>query len=149
MRALTALLAALVAALACAPGATGPDLHLFAGRWAGHSRLLVVEQDGRATYTGRVFRFCGPGVAPPCDRLAGDRITGGLDEHLTFTRTSATTAYGTIASGTDDEAPPNVHLRVGSPLSLTRQPNDEVRVSDGWTLCGRQAPPGDPACTGG
>ncbi len=53
----------------------------FVGQWFGHARTLTFQPDGHAQYIGRVFHWCGPGVALPCDSMNGDKIVGGLREN--------------------------------------------------------------------
>ncbi len=133
--------------LADQPFAT--QLEPFVGRWYGHARELIVGADGRATYQGRTFRWCGPGVPPPCDTPGGSPV-GGLSEQLVFTTVIFSTAYGSIASGTDDYsvlATGPVTLKVGSSITLTPYANGKVAMSDGWILCGPTTPPSDPDCS--
>src|SRR5579883_679904 len=70
---------------------TTPDMTPFVGAWVRHSAGLTVTKDGNATFIERVYRWCGPGVAPPCDSWQGNTIVSGNRETIRFTRTDSTT----------------------------------------------------------
>ena len=50
---------------------------IFVGSWVGHGRLLVVNADGSAKATYRVYVFCSQNPTPPCDQMISNQIVAG------------------------------------------------------------------------
>lgn len=117
---------------------SSPDFNSFVGAWRSHSASLTFASDGHARYLARTYQWCGPGVSPPCDSIQGNLIVPGINEQLLFTRTSGSTAYGTVLSSTAGDA--------GQPITLVLLQHGTVMLSDNTiqsdTLCGPQSPPG-------
>ena len=123
-------------ALATGAAALAP----FGGDWFFHGFALhIAGQAGTATF--RTYRFCGPGVAPPCDSRDGDAIVDGGRATLGLDGVDASgAAHGTVVSSTDPST-----LPVG-PATLTRVPQDQLSLhtsgGNDLTLCGPDAPAG-------
>lgn len=119
-------------------GASTPDFGNFAGSWFAHSSSLVLSNDGTATFVGRTYSWCGPGVAQPCDTIdERGSIHPGIQEQMQFSRASGSTAYGTIISS-NFQAP-------GLTVTIELQPNDTLLYKSDTLialLCGPNAPVG-------
>jgi hypothetical protein len=106
----------------------------LAGDWDRHGFGLTVNADGTATAVWRVYRWCGPGVPEPCDRLSDNRIYSGGHADITFTDADEAGALqGQVSDSTDDE------LLVDGPVSLSSLPNGMAHLEQGATgldLCG-------------
>lgn len=88
----------LLGSITSAQGAT-LRFHAFAGTWFAHGSSLQFSEDGQAIFQGRTYRWCGPGVVPPCDSIdARNVIHAGNQEQIRFSRiaNSGSIAYGTI-----------------------------------------------------
>jgi hypothetical protein len=120
------------------PTRTTPNFSPFVGSWGGHGRLLTFASNGHAQYTARTYQWCGQGVPLPCDSTQGNLIIDGINEQLEFTRTSGSTAYGTITFSTSGDT--------GQQVVLSLQPMDTIALYFGnrpySLLCGPQAPVG-------
>ena len=114
------------------------DLGQFAGTWVSHGAVLIIAQDGSATFTQRTYRWCGTGVAQPCDTISAQgQIQDGQQEHLQFSRSSGPMAYGTVTTS-------NFHP-VGLAVTLMVLPNDTLLYAGNGPialLCGPDAPVG-------
>ena len=114
------------------------------GDWDRHGFGITVRDDGRSSAVWRIYRWCGPGVAQPCDQIIRNslvsgghaviRFSGGPDDSGAF--------QGEVLETTDPDM-----LDLG-PLSLTPQPYDMALLEQGdqqFVLCGDdaadQAPP--------
>lgn len=106
--------------------------HNFIGTWHSHADVLTIQQDGRALFDGRVYRWCTEGP-PPCDKLEGDKIIPGIHKELVFNREQDKTLYGTIISSTD-------HTN-GQTITARLSANDTLDLN-GESLCGPKAPVG-------
>lgn len=115
-----------------------PDFRKFARQWVAHGAALNFLEDGRAFFVQRVYRWCGRGVARPCDTIGRDgRITSGYREHIQFTRVSGSVAYGTIIAS-------NLHPK-GLPVAAILKPDDTLLYAgkaEIALLCGPRAPVG-------
>ncbi len=120
------------------PTRTTPNFSPFVGTWSGHGRLLNFALNGRAQYTARAYLWCAQGVPLPCDSMQGNEIIDGINEQLEFTRTSGSTAYGTITFSTAGDT--------GQQVTVSLLPKDTIALYFGNTtysiLCGAQAPGG-------
>lgn len=118
-------------------GAT-PRFSQFVGVWFAHGSSLHIFGDGQATFEERTYRWCGPGVAPPCDW--GDArgfIHAGNREHIQFVYRVGSIAYGTIVAS-------NFHP-LGLIVTIELQPNDTLLYASNIPialLCGPAAPVG-------
>ena len=112
-----------------------PAFENFIGNWDAHGAGMSFDRSGRAHFEERVYRWCGPGVARPCDSMNGNLIMNGHREDLQFSRVADSVAYGVVVSS-------NFHP-VGLSVTLTLLPGDRVLYSAGSTmigiLCGPQA----------
>lgn len=112
-----------------------PDFGNFVGNWYAHGAGLSFNSSGQAHFEERVYRWCGPGVAQPCDSTNGNFIINGHREDLQFSRVTDSVAYGVVVSSTFRPA--------GSRVTLTLLPGDRVLYSAGSVmdgiLCGPQA----------
>ena len=113
------------------------DFRAFAGTWFGHGRGLIFSSDGRAEYIARAYRWCGPGVSPPCDSFQGNYIISGIKEEMLFTYVAGNTAYGIITASSAGN--------VGSAISLALDAHDTATLTEGKDLggillCGPHAP---------
>jgi hypothetical protein len=115
--------------------AGAPDFGRFVGNWYAHGAGLTFDKNGRAHFEERVYRWCGPGVAQPCDSMNGNLIINGYREDIQFSHVGDSVAYGVILSSTFHP--------VGLNVTLTLLPGDRVLYSAGSTmggiLCGPQA----------
>ena len=116
----------------------------FAGIWVSHSLALTVQTDGQAIASWRVYKWCGPGVSPPCDTMRGSNIDAGGQAKLTFTGADGASLKGQITgSNVRDQWP------IGSTITFVLQPYGLARLFGGngrldYTLCGpdfANAPP--------
>ncbi len=117
------------------PGASAPDFKAFTGTWIAHGRALTFSPNGRAQYVARVYRWCGPGVSPPCDTVQNHDILSGITESMLFTRVIGKTAYGTVIASTVGNA--------GRSASFALHANDTATLTEGrlavGLLCGPHA----------
>jgi hypothetical protein len=127
-----------------------PDFTRFKGTWYAHARQLIIQPNGTASYSGRVFVWCTDDPRPPCDNMNG-AITGGMNTQITFTSVNGNTANGSITGGTGDRDLHNTIIPVGSNLSVTLNENNTLAVSDGSLLCGPNVIKNnvDPGCNSG
>ena len=120
---------------ASATPASAPDFEAFTGTWIAHGRALTFSPNGRAQYVARVYRWCGPGVSPPCDTLQNNNIISGITESMLFTRVIGKTAYGTVIASTVGNA--------GRSVSFALNANDTATLTEGGhavgLLCGPHA----------
>ncbi len=98
----------------------------FVGTWSSSpggdivpSRTMVIQSNGKATYTGYVGVSCSTDSRSPCDSTIG-----GLNTIIVFYRVDGTTAdgptvYGVIVSGTGDRDSPRNILPIGSNITGT------------------------------
>jgi hypothetical protein len=137
------------AALLVAPGPRAvaqqtPSLDAIAGSWVHHGFCLQVNADGSASAVWRTYRWCGPGVAEPCDQIVNNTIISGGHADLTF---SDQDDSGTFHGQVDSTSDPRL-LDLG-PVDLTPQAYDMALLEQGsfqLVLCGEDAPnqaPGD------
>lgn len=112
-----------------------PDFGSFVGKWYAHGAGMSFDGNGRAHFEERVYRWCGPGVTPPCDSMKGNLIINGHREDLQFSHVASSVAYGVVVSS-------NFHP-VGLSVTLTLLPGNRVLYSAGSVilgiLCGPQA----------
>jgi hypothetical protein len=114
----------------------------FIGGWWHHGFMLEVFPDGHGIAQWRTYRWCGPGVDPPCDWIQENLIRSGGSAQFMFRRVDQATAYGEAIDSNDPSTIP-----VG-PTLLTLLPYGMARL---WTqtasrdLCGprylEEAPP--------
>jgi hypothetical protein len=106
----------------------------LAGDWDMHGFGLTVYDDGSSEAVWRVYRWCGPGVPSPCDRLTDNRIISGGHANITFTSADDSGALqGEVSDSSDEE------LLVEGPLTLSPLPNGMAHLEQGSTqfdLCG-------------
>jgi hypothetical protein len=108
------------------------------GNWDRHGFGITVRDDGHSSAGWRIYQWCGPGVAQPCDQIIGNslvsggtaviRFSGGPDESGAF--------QGQVLETTDPST-----LDLG-PMTLTPQPYDMALLEQGDTqlvLCGENA----------
>lgn len=111
------------------------DFGRFVGSWYAHGAGMSFDSNGRAHFEERVYRWCGPGVAQPCDSMQGNQIINGHREDLQFSHAIDSVAYGVIVSSN--------FRPVGLSVTLTLLPGDRVLYSAGTTmggiLCGPDA----------
>ncbi|HZR41322.1 MAG TPA: hypothetical protein VFB12_14460 [Ktedonobacteraceae bacterium] len=105
----------------------------FVGQWVAHYGTFTFNVNGQATLEERTYKWCGPGVATPCDSTNGTGLYG-LVEKMMFTRVVGNRAYGKITSSNEGD--------VGKPVTATLLENDTVQVSQGGVYCGPKAPLG-------
>jgi hypothetical protein len=113
------------------------------GGWGRHGAGLTVYDDGSAEAVWRIYRWCGPGVPQPCDRITDNRIFSGGHAALVFSGVDeAGVLQGEVNSTSDAEL-----LDIG-PVTLTPQPYGMALLEQGATqlmLCGTRflelAPP--------
>ena len=110
----------------------------FVGTWYAHGAGLSIRANGQAHFEARVYTWCGPGVARPCDYFRGNALISGFKEDVQLTHVSGPVAYGRVTAG-------DVH-RIGSAVTLTLLSADQlffaVGKGSGNLLCGPQAPVG-------
>lgn len=116
-----------------------PDFKAFTGSWVAHGASLSFASTGLATFDGRVYRWCGPGVAQPCDYSdAQGIIHPGGHEQIQFSRVVGNTAYGTITAS-------NLHIS-GLAVMVVLQSDNNTLLYTSQTpialLCGPTAPAG-------
>jgi hypothetical protein len=104
------------------------DFGSFVGNWYAHGAGMSFDSSGRAHFEERVYRWCGQGVAQPCDSTNGNQIINGHREDLQFSRVADSVAYGVVVSS-------NFHP-VGLSVTLTLLPGDRVLYSAGTTMAG-------------
>jgi hypothetical protein len=135
-----ALSAALIGFLVISPSSVAAQDAPFApisGLWDRHGFGITVNDDGSATATWRVYQWCGPGVADPCDRIVNNRIISGGHAEISF---AGPDDSGAFAGEVTDTSDPEL-LDVG-PLTLTPQPYDMAMLEQGdrqLTLCGEDS----------
>ncbi|GCE13117.1 hypothetical protein [Tengunoibacter tsumagoiensis] len=117
--------------------AAGPDFGSLAGSWVQHGAGLTVFANGHANYVARVYTWCGPGVAPPCDSFQGNTIISGNQEQYQFTHLDNGKAYGKVISSTVGHQ--------GADVMLEKTPQDTVTLHASFfpipnVLCGPRAP---------
>ena len=104
----------------------------FTGSWIKHGFSLTVQPDGTAQASWRVYSWCGPGVAQPCDQIVNNQIIDGGTATAQFTRVTLAVAYGTVAQSTDTAT-----LTVG-PVTLSFSTAGNLQLVQGnrvITLC--------------
>lgn len=110
----------------------------FVRLWVSHGAALNFSADGKAVFYKRVYRWCGPGVAQPCDTISSDgRISNGYQEQIQFSYVRGLVAYGTITAS-------NFHPK-GLAVTAILQPDDTLLysgTSEIALLCGPKAPVG-------
>jgi hypothetical protein len=116
-----------------------PDFSTFVGEWYHHGGVLIFSSDGRAKYVARAYRWCGPGVSPPCDSMQNNIIIDGINEEMLFTYVVGNTAYGTITASSAGDT--------GRAVTLATAANDTATLTigtepPGLPLCGPHAPVG-------
>jgi len=115
--------------------ASPPDFTAFTGIWIAHGRALTFSPNGKAQYGARVYRWCGPGVSPPCDTVQNHDILSGIRESMLFTHVIGKTAYGTVMASTVGNA--------GRSASFALNANDTATLTEGGhavgLLCGPHA----------
>jgi hypothetical protein len=115
-----------------------PAFGKFIGTWYAHGAGISIHANGQAHFEARVYTWCGPNVARPCDSFQGNDIINGFKEDVQLARVAGPSAYGTVTSG-------NVHL-IGSAVTIRLLPNDQLLFSVGKgsdnLLCGPHAPVG-------
>jgi hypothetical protein len=130
----------------------------FVGTWYAHAQQLVIQADGKAVYTGRVFVWCVDDQGntinqPPCDGGGNEGISPNQHALITFTSVQGNTASGSIMPGGTGMRNINDNIiPIGSTVTVTLHPdNDTHSVSNGSLLCGPQAIQNnvDPGCTSG
>ena len=114
-----------------------PDFGAFVGTWFGHGRVLIFSSNGRAKYIARAYKWCGPGVSPPCDSFQKNNIINGIHEEMLFNSVASKTAYGTITASNVSKA--------GLAVSLSLDVHDTATLTNGENpanilLCGPNAP---------
>ena len=111
------------------------DFKAFTGIWIAHGRALTFSPNGRAQYVARAYRWCGPGVSPPCDTVKNHDIMSGITESMLFTHVIGKTTYGTVIASTVGNA--------GRSASFTVNANDTAILTEGGhavgLLCGPHA----------
>ncbi len=111
----------------------------FVGTWTAHGAFLRISSDGGARFEERTYRWCGSGVAQPCDSITNNQITFGYHQQLALTGVNGTVAYGNIVASND---PPG---QVNAVVTLTLGENDTLIYTDPVSvtlLCGPAAPAG-------
>lgn len=80
----------------------------FTGNWWHHGLSIEVGPDGRGSLSWRVYRWCGPGVAQPCDSISANIIVNGGRAAVLFQTVDpgAGTAYGRVTSSSDPNTVP-------------------------------------------
>jgi hypothetical protein len=137
-----------------------PNFSPFVGTWYAHAQAIVINADGKAIYTGRVFVWCVDDQGntinqPPCDGGGNQGINPNQHALITFTRVVGNTALGTIAAGGTGMRNLDASSRIipiGSNITVTlNSSNDTLQVSNGMLLCGPQAIKNnvDPGCNSG
>ena len=132
----------------------------FVGTWYAHAQQLVINADGKAVYTGRVFVWCvdyqGNTVSPPpCDGGGYQGINPNQNALITFNSVIGNTASGTImlgGTGMRSQDDSRSLIPIGSTVTITLNPNNNtLNVSNGMLLCGPQAIKNnvDPGCNSG
>src|SRR5919204_2749200 len=120
----------------CPQGATTQDLARFAGPWVAHGAGLRVDLHTRMAYIDeRTYRWCGPRVSAPCDRINGNLIVPGLRLALRIRAVQGDTAEGVVARSTDAHG-----LPVGAYVGMTLLPHRRVILDDQWILLGGRSP---------
>jgi hypothetical protein len=117
-------------------GPTSPgQFDRFRDGWGAHGIGLSVAADGQAIASWRVYRWCGPGVLPPCDSMDGNFIINGGNAAMMFTAVEGDTARGQVRATTDPNGWP-----LGVDITLTLKPYGmaELSVADSppRALCG-------------
>jgi hypothetical protein len=106
----------------------------FAGAWDRHGFRLQLTPEGAATATWRVYRWCEPGVAAPCDTLQDNVIIAGGRAAVAFTRADGDVAVGRIVATADPAEWP-----VGADVTLALGPNGMAELTvrgNAQLLCG-------------
>lgn len=137
------VLAVLAVPLPVAAQAADQPVGGLAGDWGRHGFGLTVYDDGSSAAVWRVYRWCGPGVQQPCDRLTDDRIISGGQADIEFSGVDEAGALqGDVSYTSDAEL-----LELG-PVTLTPQDYGMALLEQGsiqLTLCGARflelAPP--------
>ncbi|MGH2505866.1 MAG: hypothetical protein ACRDHZ_00365 [Ktedonobacteraceae bacterium] len=110
----------------------------FVGTWYAHGSSLHFFKDGRAAFQERTYRWCGPGVASPCDTIdTRGVIRPGNQEQIQFVHVTGSMAYGTIIAS-------SFHPR-RLPVTVALQPDDTLLYASHrpiTLLCGSNAPVG-------
>ncbi len=118
-----------------APRAAAGEFGRFAEGWSAHGFGLGIAPDGQAAAVWRTYRWCGPGVAEPCDSFEGNLIMSGGQAAVAFARVEDSTAVGQVLASTDPQAWP-----VGAEVRLVLQPYGMAQLIVGGngsrTLCG-------------
>jgi len=116
----------------------------IAGDWDRHGFGITVHDDGSSEAVWRIYQWCGPGVAEPCDRIVNNNyLQSGGRAQITFSGPDDSgVLQGEVTTTTDPDT-----LDLG-PVTLTPQPYDMALIQQGDTqlvLCGQdsadQAPP--------
>jgi hypothetical protein len=142
----TCLLLVLLSTLWAPNAAVAQDAAPFApivGSWGRHGLGITVNDDGSSVASWRIYQWCGPGVAQPCDQIVDNNIISGGRAEITFSGADDSGVFqGEVTTTTDAEV-----LDVG-PITLTPQPYDMALMHQGSSqilLCGEdsanQAPP--------
>jgi hypothetical protein len=109
------------------------QLARFDGSWGAHGVGLRLDvQAHTAEISMRTYRWCGPQVRPPYDRLTGNIITPGLDVVITINAVQGDTAIGTVRGTTDVHGLPR-----GSYVGLTLLPHGRMYLDDVHFVLGR------------
>jgi hypothetical protein len=110
------------------------QLKPFVGQWYAHWGVFAIKANGDAQLIARTYRWCGSGVAPPCDALQGNVIVPGINEQMQFTSVIDSTASGKIIASTQKN--------IGATITITLGGNDTLTLSHEGVLCGPKAKPG-------
>jgi hypothetical protein len=131
---LVALLAVLNLLGAPVSAAADDAFSPIAGEWGRHGLGLTVSDDGSVEAVWRVYRWCGPGVRPPCDELAGNTIISGGHADIAVNPADDSGAFsGEVNTTSDPEL-----LAIG-PVRLIPQPYGMLLLEQDdrqLTLCG-------------
>jgi hypothetical protein len=83
---------------------------IFVGSWVGHGRQLVVDANGSAKATYRVYVFCSQNPTPPCDQVIGNQIVSGgqvtLRVEKVVTANHMSTATAIVLTSSDPKVAP-------------------------------------------
>jgi hypothetical protein len=109
--------------------------NLFAGRWYGHGRSIVIRPDGRFTMTARTYVFCSE-APPPCDAISGNHIYDGANARGELSSVSGDIAKGKVARTTD------VQIFPYGRVTLRFHPATDTVSFAAGTFCGPRAPAG-------
>jgi hypothetical protein len=110
----------------------------IAGDWDRHGFGITVHGDGSSEAVWRIYQWCGPGVAEPCDRILNNNyLESGGHAQITFSGPDDSGVFqGEVTTTTDPST-----LDLGG-VTLTLQPYDMALIEQGDTqlvLCGQDS----------